>query len=91
MSKLTLLALALVIGLAAADDCTDDPNFRGTQPQNLGKSCAEQSPDNCKFIDESIKACCGTCQNRQNEKPVSFCGAFAAGVPIYGFIGARVY
>lgn len=86
MSKFSFIILAAVVALAASQDsnpqgqgggqgnqqgCSgDDGNFKGTQPQNLGKSCAEQSPDNCKFIDESIKACCATCQNRQNETPV---------------------
>lgn len=78
MFKLTVVALALAVTCALAQDstpssssggCTDDPNFTGTQPQNKGKKCAEQSPDNCKFIDESIQKCCGTCQQRQNETP----------------------
>jgi hypothetical protein len=78
MSKLTVLALAVVITLVAAQDnsggsgggaCSDDPNFKGTQPQNKDRPCAAQTPDNCKFIDESIQKCCGTCQNRQNETP----------------------
>lgn len=74
MFKLTVVALALAITLAAAQDsgsgaCEDAAGFVGTQPQNKGKSCADQSPDNCKFIDESIQKCCATCQNRQNETP----------------------
>jgi len=74
MSKLTLIILAVVIAIAAAQDqggkaCENNPNFAGTQPQNKGKPCDQQSPDNCKFIDESIRECCALCQNRQNETP----------------------
>jgi len=75
-----LIVVALALALAAAQDttpsggggggsCADDSAFVGTQPQNKGKTCAQQSSDNCKFIDESIQKCCGTCQNRQNETP----------------------
>jgi len=68
MSKLTVLTLAVVVSLAAAQSgsgsCSqDDPNFKGTQPQNLGKPCSEMTEDNCKFIDEAIKNCCTSCGN----------------------------
>jgi len=75
---LIVLALAATVSYAAAQSSSspsggscsnDDTSFKGTQPQNLGKPCADQSPDNCKFIDESIKACCATCSTRQNETP----------------------
>lgn len=83
MFKLTIVLLALAITYSAAQSdsgdsgdsgssggsCQDDASFVGTQPQNKGKNCGQQSPDNCKFIDESIQKCCGTCQNRQNETP----------------------
>jgi hypothetical protein len=81
MFKLTVVLLALAITYTAAQtessdgggggggSCEDASGFVGTQPQNKGKTCAEQSPDNCKFIDESIQKCCATCQNRQNETP----------------------
>jgi len=76
MFKLTALVLALAITLAAGQSgdggggggCSDDPNFVGTQPQNKDKKCADQSPENCIFIDESIQKCCQTCQTRRNEK-----------------------
>jgi hypothetical protein len=75
MFKLIVVCLALSITYSSAQttsgggSCSDDNSFVGTQPQNKGKKCSEQSPDNCKFIDESIQKCCGTCQNRQNETP----------------------
>jgi len=72
MSKLNVLVLAAVAMLAVsveADDCSDQSGFTGTQPQNLGKTCAQQTPDNCKFLDESIKKCCTTCQTRKDETP----------------------
>jgi len=76
---LKVLVIVVIIAFATAQDnqgqgqggtsCGDDSNFQGTQPQNLGKTCDQHSPDNCKFIDEAIKACCATCSNRQNQTP----------------------
>jgi len=69
MLKLSFIILAVVVALAASDDggCADDSSFVGTQPQNQGKHCPDQSPDNCKFIDESIKKCCQTCQVKKDQ------------------------
>lgn len=74
MFKVIVVALALAVTLVAAQTdssggggCSDDSNFVGTQPQNKDKKCADQSPENCKFIDESIQKCCQTCKTRQNE------------------------
>jgi len=78
MSKLTVLVLALFVCAANAQTessgggggCSgDDASFVGTQPQNKGRPCAGQTPDNCKFLDEAIKKCCETCGHRQNETP----------------------
>jgi len=78
MTKLLIvLILAAISSYAAADGsgggagaCSaDDSSFTGKEPQDKGKTCATVSPDDCKFIDEVIKACCTTCGTRQNETP----------------------
>jgi len=71
MTKLLIvLALAATISYAAAAECAgDDPAFVGKEPQDKNKNCGNVSPDDCKFVDEAIKACCATCGTRQNETP----------------------
>jgi len=82
MSKFSFIILAVVVALAAAQDtnpngqgggqgnqqgCSDESGFVGTQPQNKGRPCTEQTPDNCKFIDESIQKCCATCGVKKDQ------------------------
>jgi hypothetical protein len=81
MTKLIIaFCLASVICYVSAQDsstsspggggeCKDQDGFSGTQPQDLGKKCGELTPDNCKFLDECIQKCCGTCQVRKDETP----------------------
>jgi hypothetical protein len=82
MAKLSIaLIFAGIISYVAAQSPTagpsssgsgcsqDDSSWVGQQPQCKGKTCATVSPDDCKFIDEAIKACCSTCSTRQNETP----------------------